>query len=114
MGWNLEAIAAQFCERLGLAGGVAGDAQIEAARLAIDVLGRAEAGVLAGGLDAPPPPAPQGAEQTGGEGLPEGGAVGAGGRGRGLETFTQGGGNERGHSLAGAASTLREFKGGGA
>lgn len=41
-----EEIAAQFCKYLGLAGGIAGDAQIEAAKLAADVLGRAEGGAL--------------------------------------------------------------------
>lgn len=40
---NLEAVAAQFCKYLGLSGGVAGDAQIELGKLALDVLGRAEA-----------------------------------------------------------------------
>lgn len=34
----------QACEYLGLAGGIAGDAQIEAGKLALDVLGRAEGG----------------------------------------------------------------------
>lgn len=110
---DFEQIAAQFCKSLGLGGGVAGDAQIEAAKLAADVLGRAEeASVLKGGLDAPPSRCPAGAEQTGGEGLPEGGAVGAGGRGRVPETFVRGGGNERGRSLAGEASAPREFMGG--
>ena len=39
---NWEAIGAQFASYLGLAGGVAGDAQIEVGKLALDVLGRAE------------------------------------------------------------------------
>jgi len=40
---------------------------------------------IVGGLDAPPLVAPQAALKTGGEGPPEGGAVGAGGRGRAVE-----------------------------
>jgi hypothetical protein len=40
---NWEEIGAQFLGRLGLAGGVAGDAQIEVGKLALDILGRAEA-----------------------------------------------------------------------
>lgn len=45
---DLQAIAAQFSGWLGLGGGVAGDTQIEVAKLAADVLGCAERAGLGG------------------------------------------------------------------
>ncbi len=44
-GRSWEDVAAQFCKWLGLCGGVAGDAQTEAAKLAVDVLARVEGGL---------------------------------------------------------------------
>ena len=131
-GW--EVIAAQFCEWLGLCGGVAGDAQTEAGKLALDVLaaferergdttlaarprltggdearglGGEERGRSCDGVSSADTPASGEGSLCGSGRVPLPSGEGEGARGE-WSDFVRGGGNEKGHALAGRAGASRE------